>query len=132
MDPNLFRIDWERLTEVLVTIVVLSFFLERALALVFESRVFLDKCSGKNLKEILAFALCAGVCWKWDFDALSIVLLKPQVEVFGMLLTGAIIAGGSKASIKLFQDVLGFKSAAVKEREVKARAGAAGAGGPTG
>lgn len=131
MDPNLFRIDWERLTEVLVTIVVLSFFLERALALVFESRVFIDRCSGKNLKEILAFALSAGVCWMWDFDALSIVLLKEKVTVFGTLLTGAIIAGGSKASIKLFQDILGFKSSAVKEREVKAKA-ATGAGGPTG
>ncbi len=131
MDPNLFRIDWERLTEVLVTIVVLSFFLERALALLFESRAFVDKCSGKNLKEIIAFLLCATVCWKWDFDALSIVLLKDQTTAFGTVLTGAIIAGGSKASIKLFQDILGFKSSALKEREAKAKGTAPASGGST-
>ena len=31
MDPNLFHIDFERLMEVLITIVILSFFVERAL-----------------------------------------------------------------------------------------------------
>ena len=40
MDPNLFHLDWERLIEVLITIVVLAFFLERSLSLLFESRFF--------------------------------------------------------------------------------------------
>lgn len=39
MDPALFRIDWEVLAEVLATIIVLSFFVERALSIVFEHRL---------------------------------------------------------------------------------------------
>lgn len=42
MDPTMFRIAREVLREILVTIVVLSFFIERALALVFEHRPFVD------------------------------------------------------------------------------------------
>jgi hypothetical protein len=38
MDPNLFHIDLERLFEVLMAIVVLSFFVERALSLLFGHR----------------------------------------------------------------------------------------------
>jgi hypothetical protein len=38
MVPNLFAIDNERLVDVLFSMVVLSFFIERALALVFDSR----------------------------------------------------------------------------------------------
>ncbi len=117
MDPNLFHLDGERLFEVLVAIVVLSFFIERALAVLFESRFFMEKCRGMNLKEILAVVVGGAVCWYWDFDAISMVFLKEHVTLGGELLTGAIIAGGSKGSIKLFHDVLKFKSTAVKEKE---------------
>jgi hypothetical protein len=110
MDPNLFHIDWERLFEVLVAIVVLSFFVERALAPLFESNFYINRLQGKSLKEIIAFVVGALVCWFWDFDAFSVIFLKKTVTVPGTVLTGAIIAGGSKASIRLFRDVLGFKS----------------------
>ena len=43
MDPNLFHLDWERVGEVLTAIVVLSFVLERALAVPFESRLLINK-----------------------------------------------------------------------------------------
>jgi hypothetical protein len=36
---------------------------------------------------------------------------------YGMIITGAIIAGGTKGSIKLFNDVLGFGSSAEKARQ---------------
>ncbi len=57
MDPNLFRIDWEVLVEVLVTVIVLSFFIERALSLLFEHRWFVRRLSNKGLKEPIAFIL---------------------------------------------------------------------------
>lgn len=110
MDPNLFHIDWERLSEVLIAIVVLSFLIERALAMLFESRFFINRFKEKSLKEIIAVTVGALVCWYWDFDALSMIFLKDSVTIFGAIITGAIIAGGSKASIKLFKDVLGVKS----------------------
>ena len=53
MDPNLFYLDWERTFEALVGIIVLSFFIERTLSLVFEStwwiRQFEDPRIGRPL-----------------------------------------------------------------------------------
>ena len=40
VDPNLFFLDFERVSEVMLTIIVLALLIERALALLFESRLF--------------------------------------------------------------------------------------------
>jgi len=117
MDPNLYHLDWGRLFEVLITIVILAFLLERALALLFESRVFINHVRGKSFKELIAFVIAALVCWFWDFDALSMIFLKSKVTIYGAVITGAIVAGGSKASIKLFRDILAFKSTAEAARQ---------------
>jgi hypothetical protein len=101
--------------EVLFTIVVLSFFVERALSVLFESRFFIKRLSKKSLKELIAFIVGAVLCWYWDFDAISILLVKEKMTVYGFILTGAIIAGGSKGSVKLFKDLLGVKSSAAAE-----------------
>ena len=122
MDPNLFYVDWERLFEVLVAIVVVAFLLERALALLFETRVFIKHAQGKSLKELIAFAVGVLVCWYWDFDAFSMIFLKEEVTILGVVITGGIVAGGSKASVKLFRDLLGFKSTAEADRKMSAQA----------
>ncbi|MFQ5640193.1 MAG: hypothetical protein ACE5IR_19610 [bacterium] len=119
MDPNLFYIDWARLFEALSAIVVLAFLIERALSLLFESRFFINRAQGKNLKELIAFGTGVLVCWYWDFDAVSIIFLKENVTVYGAVITGAVVAGGSKASVKLFRDILGFKSTAEAARQAK-------------
>ena len=119
MDPNLFHLDWERTFEVLVAIVVLAFFVERALSTLFESQGFINmvlKRKINGLKEITAFVVSALVCWYWDFDAVSMVFLKENVTLVGTIITGGIVAGGSKASIKLFRDVMGFRSLAEAKR----------------
>ncbi len=117
MDPNLFHVDWERVFEVLVAIVILAFLLERALAVLFESKWFVDRLQGKNLKELIALVVGIAVCLFWDFDAVSMIFLKENVTVGGAVITGAIVAGGSKASIKLFRNLLGFMSDAEDERQ---------------
>ena len=121
MDPNLFHLDYERLFEVLFTIVVLSFFVERGLSVAFESRWFIKMYEAnekwKGLKELIALVVSIAVCAYWKFDALSIVFVSHEtMRIPGYLMTGAIVAGGSKASIKFFRDVLGFMSNAEKER----------------
>ena len=132
MDPNLFRIDGEQLFEVLVAIIVLSFFVERALAIAFENRWFVEKLAGKGLKEVIAFALAFAICRGWDFDAVSVVILAGKTNAIGHAITAAVIAGGSKASIKLFQDVFGAVSNAQKtklqhEKQIRAEQQAAAA-----
>lgn len=110
MDPNLFAIDWEQTGEVLVTIVVLAFFVERALALLLESQWYLDKLGPKHLKELLAFLLSAAVCIIWKIDSISVILHGDRMTIFGELVTAGVIAGGSKASLKLFRDVMGVEN----------------------
>jgi hypothetical protein len=119
MDPNLFHLDWERVFEVLVTIVILSFLMERALAVFFETRIFISKAAEKSVKEFLAVIVGAIICIIWKFDAFSMILLQEKTTIFGAVMTGAVIAGGSKASIRLFRDVLEFRSSAESERQAK-------------
>ena len=112
MDPTLFHLDWERVGEVLVTIVVLAFLLERALAVLFESRFFIKRFQSVGIKELIATVVSAAVCIIWNFDAISMIVLTGHTTRFGEIVTGAVIAGGSKASLKLFQDVMDVRSSA--------------------
>ena len=121
MDPNLFHLDWERTGEVLAGLVVLALLVERALAVLFESRFFLKRWKGKSLKELIAFIVAVLACWYWDFDAVSMIFLKEKVTLLGMVITGGVVAGGGKGSIKLFRDVMGFKSTAQQEAEDEAK-----------
>lgn len=109
MDPNLFAVDWEQLAEGLAAIVALAFFVERALALVFENRHIRSLVTGRGVKELLAFGLAFSICSRADFDIIAILLHLPEPDWFGLTITAAVIAGGSKASIKLFHDVIGAK-----------------------
>ena len=121
LDPNLFAIKWDVVAEILVTIIVLSFFVERALSLLFESRWFLGietlrEGKGKgSFKPLIAFGASAALCVLWHFDALSIIVTQESSTLFGCLLTGGVIAGGSKASIKLFHDVMDVRSTTSRE-----------------
>jgi hypothetical protein len=42
--------------------------------------------------------------------------LKESTTIPGAILTGAVIAGGSKGSMKLFRDIMGLRSLAEDER----------------
>src|SRR5688572_30407452 len=112
MDPNLFHLDYERSFEVLATIVILSMIVERTLSLLFESRFFIEKTENvRAIKETISFAVSAAVCVYWQFDAVTIIIVAgDKMTIPGMILTGGIVAGGSKGSIKLFRDWLGFMS----------------------
>ena len=107
----------ERLFNVLVVIVIASFFIERALALIFENKWLVDRLSSRGLKEPIAFAVSYGVCRHWDFDALSVVFGRSGSQLWGYVVSAAIIAGGSKASLALFHNVLGAMSNAEAERQ---------------
>lgn len=122
MDPNLFFLDIEKLFEVLLMIVVFSFFIERALSVIFESRWFIKMYDAdekrKGLKEIVALIVSIAVCIFWKLDAFSIIMVShSEMQISGYILTGAVVAGGSKASIGLFRGLMGFMSHAEEERE---------------
>ena len=116
-DPNLFHLNWERTAEALTAIVVLSLLVERFLAIIFDSRWFINVLDGAHIQELIALIFAATVCIVWDFDAVGMIILADETNWFGCFITGGVVAGGSKASVKLFRDVLGFKSTARQLKE---------------
>ena len=129
MDPNLFALDIQRAGEIVLTIALLSIFVERALALLLESRWYLDRFDGKSVKELIAFIVSAAVAWTFQFDAFAILMVAPENTWIGYLLTGGAIAGGSKGSVKLIRDFLNVKSRGLREKEAEKEEEKSGAGG---
>ena len=115
MDPLLYHLEWDVLAEVLFTIIFLSFVVERALSLVFENRWWIRYFTDTGLKEAIAFIVALLAVWQLQFDALAIVLRIESPSGIGYLLTAGIVAGGSKASIKLFHDVFKAKSSTLDQ-----------------
>ena len=117
VDPNLFHVDLQRLFEALVAIIILSFFVERTLSLIFEHRLWVKHLHRWGLKAPIAFVLAFLICRSWDFDAISTIIVAEQTRSLGHVITAGVVAGGSKASIKLFHDLMNAMSDAEKERK---------------
>jgi hypothetical protein len=117
MDPLVFGIKGEVVAEVLGTIVLLSLFVERALAPIFEWRIVLDTIKDKGIKEPVAFGVSFLVIYFYKFDAMAILFSQESNSWIGYAITAGIVAGGSKGSIALFRDYLGWKSTAQKDYE---------------
>lgn len=118
MDPIQFRVDWEVLAEVLITIVVLAFFVERALSIITESKVFINsRLDDNGTKEILSFVLSLIVVRLVSLDALAILFKLDAPTWPGYLVTAGIVAGGSKASIKFFHDLMDVRSSTRRQKD---------------
>lgn len=120
MDPNLFALDWDRTAEVLATIIVLAFMLERALAWLFELEWWVRSQKARAARPFVTIVAAAWICWYLKFDAFSIILPQAKTNAIGYIVTAMVIAGGSKASIALFRDVMGAEST-VSKRERASR-----------
>lgn len=117
MDPLLFGIQADVVGEVLGTLVLLSLIVERALSPIFEWRIFIDSAANKGAKEPIAMAVAIAVVAWLDFDALAIIFSREETSWVGWLITAGVVAGGSKGSMKLFRDWMGWKSSAQKQLE---------------
>ena len=99
--------------ELIIRVVLLSLFVERGLAVLFETRIALRVFeSYHGGKSTIAFLVSWAACAIWDLDAPGLLLgepTDPNFRYLGYFLTGAVVAGGSKASIRLFQDYLDVK-----------------------
>lgn len=69
------------------------------------------------LKEFISFVLSLAICWVWEFDAVSIIMLSERTQLAGIIITAGVVAGGSKTSIALFHDLLKIRSSANEERK---------------
>jgi len=133
MDPIQFRLDWDVLAELLVTITVLAFFVERALSLVFESKVFIrSKLDDNGTKEILTLARA----YAYPLERIKKtkgVNMQPhritQVVIATLVLAGsAALAATSQDDVdeaKRVQQLEEAKKAAAQARQATAEAQAA-------
>ncbi len=115
-DPNQFAINWATLFEMLALIIVLAFVVERAMAVVYESKPYVrfalnrKKAEKGDFKTLGAFIVSALVTILFQIDLVAVVLSHAHTSLVGELLTASVIAGGSKASIAIFRDILDVKS----------------------
>lgn len=101
------QINTSQIFDAVLLVTVLSFFIERALALIFEHAWYKRHLSKKSgIKEIIAFVSAFGICKFWSFDAYAMIFASEKVSQMGFVLTALVIAGGSKGSLALFRDVL--------------------------
>lgn len=97
----------------LALLVVLAMLLERALALIFDYHWFQEFSKKREgLKTPIAFLVSWFTCVHVNFDVLC-QLFKNSGGVaipsqIGILITSAVVAGGSAGAITLFQGVLNF------------------------
>lgn len=89
------------LTEVLRTlllVVIFAVLIERALAIVFESRMFIiyfHRFGPFPIKEFIVFGVSLTICLQYDLDIMS-TLLASEPSFLGKMLTAAILGGFSK------------------------------------
>ena len=116
LDPN----NYADLLGALALVVILSLVLERALSVFFEWGLWKDWLERKKLLAPLSYAAAYAVCAANHFDLFAIIFRKPEGWVsaldFGTFATAAVVAGGSKGAILLFQGVLGFGRDAVQAK----------------
>ena len=118
-DLNYFALDWNQAAEVLGAIVMLAIFIERGLTLVFENDWYRKRFGDRRIKEAIAFIVALLACVAFRFDAVGILMKQESWSVIGLVLTAGVIAGGSKASIKVFTDVFGIRNLTPEEDEQK-------------
>lgn len=125
--------NWDLVTQALIKVVILSFLVERSLAVMFDMdglRALLKR--KRDIKPIVAILVSVGACFALHLDAFAplgaIGATLAEIKWLGYFLTGLVVSGGSAGSVKLFQDILGFRRSsreqikAVEELEQQAAA----------
>ena len=116
MDPNFIHMDWERTFDALMLVAVVAIIIERALSVIFQNRIYIELFHRDGMKETIALAASIAVCVVWKLDAIGMILLTETTTVPGYIVTGALVAGGSKGSLKLFQEFFDLQSSAFRMR----------------
>ncbi len=112
------QINTSAIFDSFMLLTILAVLIERSLALVFEQKYVANFLRNKALKEVIAFLVCFFVCKFWEIDVISLMTNSQGTKALGFVLTATAIAGGSKASIKLFQDVIGISKIPKQEQKI--------------
>lgn len=126
--------SFDTFTQVMLLLIFASFVVERSLAVVYETDVYISRFGDKKyLKPTIAILYAAAFVWIADINLVELINLGAKKAPTGIgyhwdtlstdvkniliiVVTGVFVAGGSKASLKLFRDVLNIKSSAEARR----------------
>lgn len=118
----------------MLLLIFASFVVERSLAVVYETDFYIRRLGDrKYLKPTIAVLYAAGFVWIVNINLVELVNLGTKKSGAGIgyhwgglwadvnniliiVVTGIFVAGGSKASLKLFRDVMNIKSSAETKR----------------
>lgn len=122
--------SYDSFINISLLLIFLSFAVERSLAIVFETEAYINiKNRPEYIKPLLAVMFSLLFLYVTNIDPTKLlpenILVKTDsVQILTIkstittLLFALIISGGSKASLKLFKDVLQVRSGAEKRRDV--------------
>ena len=118
---------WDAFSQSIMLVIFASFVVERSLAVIFETRYYIRRfAETKGLKPTVAIVYAVIFVIAVDINLAKILRLREESTDFGYdwtgaswqsleniliaVATGLLVAGGSKASLKLFKDVWNIKS----------------------
>lgn len=108
-ESDMILAQFEPLLAALFKLVVLAMLIERALYFVFDWSMWRGNLEGKGIRAPVALGLSLLICWWHDFDVVAVLLEESGGSTsIGIVITAAIVASGSAAAMRLFQDVLGW------------------------
>lgn len=122
--------SYDSFIDISLLLIFLSFAVERSLAIFFETEAYINiKNRPEYLKPLLAVMFSLLFLYVTNIDPTKLlpenIIVKTDSaqiltikSIISTLLFALIISGGSKASVKLFKDVLQVRSGAEKRRDV--------------
>jgi hypothetical protein len=125
--------SFDSFINIALLLIFLSFAVERSLAIFFETEAYINiKNKPEYIKPLLAVMFSLLFLYVTNIDPTqlfpeNIIVKTDSVQILTIkstittLLFALIISGGSKASLKIFKDVLQVRSGAEKRRDVLSR-----------
>jgi hypothetical protein len=106
--------DWDPVVNELIKVVLLAFFVERALAVIYDMERVEPVLVRGDLKPVISVFVSIALCYGLKINVVGVLAapdaaLAGNLEWLGIAVTGLVVAGGSAGAVKLFQDVLGFR-----------------------
>lgn len=127
--------SWDAFSQSMLLLILASFVIERSLAVIFETRGYIQRFGmNKHLKPMIAIVYGMVFLAVFDINVAEVIRQSGTVEspsvgyvwssgpsgitrnLLIIMISGIFIAGGSKASLKLFRDVWGIRS---KDEEMR-------------
>ena len=126
-------LNWEHIGSILAVFLVISLVFETALSPLFNWRVFAQHFEGRGVKTPITIVAAVVLLWSYDIDIfqqlvasfrvpandLSAPMAAVESSVFGRVMTGFLVAGGSGAIFNIFAK-LGLRNPAELQKKANA------------